>query len=390
MPKLDLPCHIYIGNGYLNSLDEFVIENRGSRAFVVMDSFLANPPINLHYKVEEILRKGNFESRFFSDYAGEPTTLHVEAALEVLKDFKADCIISIGGGSAIDLGKAVSLFAINHDLKWTDITKQPYLNRLPLIAVPTTSGTGSEATKVMVITNTETNFKMNPGHPNLIPDTAVLDPKLSISLPRHLTAYTGLDALTHAIEAYVSNRATKMTDLYALESIRIIGTALPRIWEDGADNDSREKMMLASCYAGIAFSNSSTNLAHAAGRPLGTRFHIQHGLSVSLLLPFVMLFGLEAAKERYANIAIALGSDPSLNTDQLANISLKIIESYNEKFGIWDDGRKYIDVQKLRDSIPILVDDAMSGNGILTNVRIPTSKDVSAIYEMLAEKLIVQ
>lgn len=387
MSKLELPHQIKIGSGSLNHLDEAVIANGGSRAFVIIDSFLSNSPIRLDERVKQILKRGNIESVYFSDYSGEPTTEHISTALEMLREYKSDCVVGIGGGSAIDLAKAVSLLDQNPDLSWSAIVSQPRLNRLPLIAVPTTAGTGSEATKVMVITNVETNVKMNPGHPHLIPDAAILDPELTLSLPRNFTSYTGMDALAHAMEAYVSNRASVMTNLFAMEAIRKIGESLPRLCEDGKDLAARESMLLASCYAGIAFSNASTNLAHAAGRPLGAYFHIPHGLSIALLLPFVIEFGLEAAEQRYADVAIALGADRFLDSKELAFRSLEIIRSYNDKFEIWDNGRKYIEAEDLMNAIPILVQDAMSGNGIATNLRVPNYRDVSNIYERLAIKL---
>ncbi|MFC7394771.1 iron-containing alcohol dehydrogenase [Scopulibacillus cellulosilyticus] len=385
MSVLDLPRQIYIESGILNRLDEFVVANGGNRAFIIMDSFLVNS-CHLDEKVKEVLTKKGLECTFFSNYSGEPTTNHVNDALEQLNGFHGNCIIGVGGGSAIDLAKAVSLFGMNPNMKWSDIIGEPRLNRLPLIAVPTTAGTGSEATKVMVITNIETNVKMNPGHPHLIPDAAILDPELTLSLPRNFTAYTGIDALTHAIEAYVSNRATPMSDLFALKAIRMISTALPKACLNGRDIEARKRMSLASCFAGIAFSNSSTNLAHAAGRPLGARFHIPHGLSVALLLPFVMRFGLDAAKERYKDIAVALGADPS-KTGDLAESSIRIIEDFNSKFGIWADGQKYIQPQALIDAVPTLVTDAMSGNGISTNRKIPAYHDIAVIYNMLVERL---
>jgi alcohol dehydrogenase class IV len=385
--KLDLPQQIHIGSGSINLLPEFVTAKGGKRVFIIMDSFLARFPTNLAEKVQGILRKENYESVVFSEYSGEPTTEHVKAALEVLRDFKADCVVGIGGGSALDLAKAVSLFGKSPEIEWIDIPKKPFLNRLTLIAVPTTAGTGSEATKVMVITNADTNLKMNPGHPHLIPDAAILDPEQTFSLPQDFTAYTGLDALTHAMEAYVSNRSTRMTDFFALEAIRMIGKSLPRLYKNGHDQESRENMLLASCYAGIAFSNASTNLAHAAGRALGARFHIPHGLSVALLLPFVMSFGLETAEDRYADVAIALGADPSLSPKELAEKSLEMIHDYNNQFDIWTAGRKYINLQDLRNEIPILAEDAVSGNGITTNRKVPTHQDVSQLFEILADKL---
>lgn len=387
MARLDLPSHIQVGKGSINRLHEFVLERGGSRVFVLMDSFLASSPINLDEKVKGLLKEANIESIVFSSYSGEPTTEHVNAALEIMRDFKADCVVGIGGGSALDLAKAVSLFGKSPNLDWMDIQQQPFLNRLPLLAIPTTAGTGSEATKVMVITNTETNLKMNPGHPDLIPDVAILDAELTLSLPKTFTAYTGLDALTHAIEAYVSTRATRMTDFFALEAIRMIGKSLPLIYENGQDADARERMSVASCYAGIAFSNASTNLAHAAGRSLGARFHIPHGLSVALLLPYVMEFGLEAAEKRYADVAVALGASQSLSQKGLAEISVKMIHNFNDQFHIWNDAQKYMNLEDFKKDIQTLASDAMSGNGIATNRKVPNQEDVAQLFELLVQKL---
>lgn len=387
MPVLDLPRHIVIESGALNKLDELMAAQGSKRVLVVMDSFLANPPINLHEKVVRVLRKSGIESTLFSDYVGEPTTRNVEEAVKQLQTFEADGVIAIGGGSAIDLAKAAAVFGANNEIKWDEIARQRKLDRLPLLAVPTTAGTGSEATKIMVITNLETNVKMNPSHPNLIPDAAVLDPDLTLSLPVHFTAYTGLDALTHAIEAYVSNRASSMTDLFALKAIHEIGRALPKIMKDGKDKEARKELILASCYAGVAFSNASTNLAHAAGRPLGARFHIPHGLSVAMLLPFVLRFGVESCKERYADIAVALGEPSSLSTEELAKSAIRRIDRYNEAFSIWRDARKYIQPEQLVEEIPALTADALSGNGILTNRKVPNEHDIQVIFHMLAEKL---
>lgn len=388
MPTLSLPHQIKIEIGGLYRIGEAVKANGGSRPLVILDSFLAKPPLNVNEGIESALNRKQLEFTFFSDYEGEPTTEHVKGALHVLQNFHADCVIAVGGGSAIDISKAVALFAVNPKMEWNKITSYSRLNRLPLLAVPTTAGTGSEATKVMVITDTKTDFKMNPGHHSLIPDAAILDPELTVSLPKSFTAFTGLDALTHAMEAYVSNRASVMTDLYALTAIRMIGKALPKVYEDGSNLKERESMLLASCYAGIAFSNSSTNLVHAAARPLGARFHIPHGLSIALLLPFVIRFGLESAVERYRDIAVALGTSEKSDSKKIAEHTIKIVECYNEEFGIWDAAKKYIkSLEELNKDIPLLVKDALSGNGIKTNRKLPTQQDVKEIYESLVKEL---
>lgn len=388
MSTLSLPHQIKVGSGALKNIGDVVKSNGASRALVIMDSFLTKPPLHINEKVGDALRQEEIDFVVFSDFAGEPTTDHVNEALKVLKDFNADCVIAVGGGSAIDISKAVSLFGLNPEMIWSKITSYPRLERLPLIALPTTAGTGSEATKVMVVTDTKTDFKMNPGHHNLIPDAAILDPELTVSLPKSFTAFTGMDALTHAIEAYVSNQATKMTDLYALTAIQMIGKSLPRVYKNGSDIKERENMLLASCYAGIAFSNSSTNLVHAAARPLGARFHIPHGLSIALLLPFVIRFGLESAVDRYADIAIALGAKKQSDSRSTAAFAVDLIEDYNQYFKIWEAGETYItDTSELKKDKGLLVEDVLAGNGIQTNRRIPKQQDIVNIYESLIHLL---
>lgn len=388
MATLSLPNQIEVGVGSINQLGKAILNCGASKPLIVMDAFLAGAPLDLHKKVQKVLQQEGLEHTLFTEFSGEPTTEHVQNAVKALDTAHADSVIAIGGGSAIDISKSVSLFGINPMMDWNDIAQQAHLNRLPLIAIPTTAGTGSEATGIMVVSNPESGIKMNPGHPNLIPDVAILDPELTVSLPKHFTAFTGLDALTHAIEAYVSTRSSMLTDGYALRAIQMIGEALPKVYEDGSNLEERQKMLLASCYAGTAFFNSSTNLAHAAGRALGNRFHVPHGLSVAVLLPAVMNFGLEAAEERYRDIAVALGDSLEKNNLELAESSIKTVEKLNEKFGIWKEIRKYMqDTEAFRDSIPTLVKDALSGNGIKTNRKLPSYQDIENIYISLYEKV---
>ncbi|MBO9131475.1 iron-containing alcohol dehydrogenase [Bacillus sp. 165] len=379
--SLCLPRVIHLGCGSVQKIGETAAKHHATHVFVVTGSLLQSG--TLRSQLEENLKKHGIQATFFSHVKGEPTSKHLQEALAEIHACKADCIVAIGGGSVIDLAKAISVFAIHKDCSLDDIATMKIVERVPLIAVPTTAGTGSEATKVMVITDAENGVKKNPGHPSLIPDAAILDPQLTVSLPKEITASTGLDALAHAIEAYVSTRATTMSDHYALEAIRMIAEALPRAYEDGNDIGAREKMLLGSCYAGIAFSNSSTNLAHAAARPLGARFHIPHGICVALLLPFVIEYGLEASEERYAKIAQAMGIAGGSEADLARNL-VRYIQQYNSTFHIWETGLSYIDnAARLEEALPTLVEDALSGNGIVTNQKIPTEKDVEKIYKNL-------
>src|SRR5699024_11620496 len=216
--------------------------NNVSRPLVIMDAFLAQSPLNMHEEVKNILFEANIESELFTNFSGEPTTEHINKALESLRKFHADSIIAIGGGSAIDISKSVSVFGMTSNIAWSKIAESNYLEKLPLIAVPTTAGTGSEATGITVVSDIELNIKLNPGHPHLIPNVAILDPQLTISLPNHLSAFTGLDALTHAIEAYVSNQTSPLTDSYALTATPIINKALPRVQTKQTTLNKREEM----------------------------------------------------------------------------------------------------------------------------------------------------
>lgn len=386
MTSTYFPRQIEVGRDSLSKLGNFALELKVSNLLIIIDAFLITQ-LGYDKKIKGILESKKINVTFFSEFQGEPTTDHVKDALLKLNKEQSDCVVAIGGGSAIDIAKAVSLFGASPMIKWEDVAKALKLTRLPLIAIPTTAGTGSEATKVMVITNVETHQKMNPGHKDLIPDIAILDPILTESLPPHFTAYTGMDALTHAIEAYVSTKATPITDNFALTAINIIGKSLPLAYSKGGDLSARENMLLASSYAGIAFSNSSTNLAHAIGRALGARFNIPHGLSVSLMLPFVLDYGLEVTTERYVDIGIALGLENNVDKKIMAKSIIQCIDRMNDQYGIWQAGVKYIKVEDLKENINILVEDALSGNGILTNQIVPTGKDIEGILQMLIQKL---
>ncbi|WP_040984686.1 iron-containing alcohol dehydrogenase [Oceanobacillus jeddahense] len=381
------PKQIIIGENSLEKLGESAKKRNITNLLVVIDHFLTLSPLDYDDKIKERLKQEHIDVTFFSDYRGEPSLQHLRAALTIANKETITGIAAVGGGSAIDIAKAAALFYKNPQMDWDAIPKQESLDRLPLIAVPTTAGTGSEATKVMVITDTEKGIKMNPGHSDLIPDTAILDSALTSSLPKNFTAYTGIDALTHAIEAFVSTKANIATDQYALTAIQIAGRSLPVVYQDGMNMKAREEMLLASSYAGIAFSNASTNLAHAAGRALGARFHIPHGLSVAILLPLVMRFGLQASPERYAQIAVALGADASKDVYELAEQSIGIIENYCDEFQIWKDALKYIHLKELENNIDLLAQDALEGNGILTNRIVPTKSDIRKLFLDLIEKL---
>ena len=334
------------------------------------------------------LEKENIPFQSYLCDKGEPTFDQVKKAIHQFISDGCDGIVAIGGGSVIDLAKAVSVFAIHSDQTLLTIHQNSILERLPLIAIPSTAGSGSEATKVMVITDRETGIKHNPSHPSLVPDAAILDSFWTKKLPSAISAYTGLDALTHAMEAYVSTKATNTSDFYALQAIKKIANSLPDVYIKTDKVQAYDDMLIGSLYAGIAFSNSSTNLAHATGRVLGAKYKIPHGLSVALLHPFVIEFGMDSAEDRYAEMAIAIGYKPTTSKSNLAKQILNLIYRYNEQFHIWEAGRQYIQVDERTDTtIKELTELTLGGNGIETNRRIPTQEDIEGIFHQLLHVL---
>ncbi|KMY45737.1 hypothetical protein AC622_17285 [Bacillus sp. FJAT-27916] len=320
---------------------------------------------------------------------GEPTFLQVRNAIGRAEAKGCDGVAAIGGGSVIDLAKAVSIFILNPQHSLMTIQHEADIERLPLIAIPTTAGSGSEATSVMVITDNETGIKLNPSHPAFIPDAAILDPYWTQKLSPAITAYTGLDALTHAMEAYVSTKANDFSDFYALQAIIKITNNLPEVYNKTTNPYIYDEMLLGSLYAGIAFSNSSTNLAHAAGRALGAKYQLPHGLSVALIHPFVIEYSLESAEERYAEIAVALGHSPNLSKADLAKRILMLVRQYNRRFHIWEAGRQFIQIEdELLPYIQELAELALLGNGIATNRKQPTREDIERLFEQLLHELV--
>ena len=321
----------------------------------------------------------DIEVTFYRMPKGEPTTEFLASCLQLVITSGCDGIVAIGGGSAIDLGKAVAALALNKEVPLNELAQMPSIKRLPFIAVPTTAGTGSEATKVTVIIDSAKGIKLNPGHRDLVPDIAILDPVLTIGVPNHITAFTGVDALTHAIEAYVSTKATILSDFYALQAIEMITANIIKAYEEPTNLEARGQMLLASYYAGVAFSNASTNLAHAMGRALGTKFNLPHGQSVALLHPFVVAYSYESCKERYDKIATVIGLQRGTEiTDYLNRL--------NDKLSVWQSATSLI-TSSFEDAIEEMTMNALSGNGILTNRKVPCADDIKGIFKALQRRL---
>lgn len=301
-----VPATIHVGEGAASLAGTEAQRIGAKRALLVTDRVLAaNGTIE---PVLASLKAAGVAVEVFAEVNSEPTLKHVADGLALIAKGKFDLLVGCGGGSPIDVVKALSAMAANPGKiqDFMGIDKVPRRG-LPIMAIPTTAGTGSEATIFTIITDTERDVKMLIGSPFIMPQIALVDPLLTLKMPKGLTAGTGLDALTHAIEAYVSVKAQPMTDVLALSAIRLISRNLPLAWKTPDDLAARSATLLGALQAGMAFSNASVALVHGMSRPIGALFHVPHGISNACLLGVVMEFSVPGNPERYAHIAEAMG-----------------------------------------------------------------------------------
>jgi alcohol dehydrogenase class IV len=316
--ELHLPVQITIAGGCSEQLPA-VTERLGmERPLIVTDPFMAE-----HGPVPRFAEA--LGAPVFSGVQADPTTENVANGLAALHEHGADGVIAVGGGSSLDTGKAVAVMARNEGAIGDYAGYHRIRSRgLPLIGVPTTAGTGSEVTRVTVITDAERHVKMMLLDDHLLCDAALVDYELTLSCPRDLTAFVGVDSLTHAIESYVSSKANPATEDWSLRAAALIGAHLRRAWSDPDDHEARAAMALGATLAGMAFSNASVALVHGMSRPIGAHFGVPHGLSNAVLLPEVTRWSLPGAPERYARIAEVLGVDDLVGALQQLNDDLEI------------------------------------------------------------------
>jgi len=323
--------------------------------------------------------------RIFSETVPDPTVAVVEVGVEFLKNGEHDCIIGLGGGSSIDTAKAIAVLAV-HGGKMGDYNTPHQQNEpgLPIIAIPTTAGTGSEATRFTIVTDEENEEKMLCAGLAYLPFAALVDFELSLTMPMRLTADTGVDSLTHAIEAYVSRRANAFTDSFALSAMSAIWANLPSACFEPQNRAAREAMMLAATQAGIAFSNSSVALVHGMSRPIGARFHVPHGMSNAMLLPAVTAFSISAAVERYAECARVMGMAPANATDdEAAGELVRNLHELNKKLKVPTPAEFGIDRQVWDESLPSMAQQALASGSPANNPRVPSEDEIQQLYRKI-------
>ena len=316
-----MPTRIIFGPGAISGLSGVVKDKlRSSRPLLVTDRGVVQAGI-----VERTL-SGLQVIPTFDGVEPNPRHTTVDRGGEVARKIKPDLIIGLGGGSVLDAAKAVALLATNPGRIEEYEGRERYKNApLPVLAVPTTCGTGSEVTWVSVITHTERRFKMSIKGPLMYPEVALVDPDLLQTLPPALIASTGLDALTHAIEAYTSKPASYLTDVLASEALRLIFRHLPAAHQDiGHNSEAREGLMLGSLLAGMAFGNSDVGAVHCLAESIGSLYDTPHGVANAVFLPYVMEFNLPDARDKYAAVAAAIGLEPSDKNEAAGALIRKI------------------------------------------------------------------
>ncbi len=347
-----------------------------TKALVITDPGLK--AIGLLDKITDSLKKASVGYAVFDKVEPNPHDTTVETAAKLARDEKVDGIIGLGGGSSMDTAKGVNILLTNpspiNQYDGIGLVKNP---TKPLIAIPTTAGTGSEVTEFGIITDSKRIKKMVIGGPNCGTDLALVDPALTIGLPESITASTGMDALTHAIEAYVSNLASIPTDVNALEAIKIISKNIREATYNGTNLEAREGMMLGSMMAGYAFSNAVLGLAHSMAHPMGAHCNIPHGVANAIALPYVMEFNVPAATKKLADIALALGAEPGATDEETANRGVKLVFDMCKDLKI--PTLKEAGVPE--DMLPRLAQDAMNEVSTLTNPRQPTLEEVLDLFK---------
>ena len=372
------PQKIVFGTGCIATLVEDYKKMGFQRLFV-----LTAPPIRpLIEDTLAELKSAGVNIEVFQDIVAEPTVNDFKKILEVARQFKADSVVGVGGGSVLDVTKLIAAF-INSDQQVEDCFGTGFIKQKGLwfACLPTTAGTGSEVSPNAILLDERDHLKKGIVSPFLIADVAYVDPKLTWTVPAKVTADTGMDALTHCIEAYTNKFAHPSVDIYALQGIRLIAANLEKAVKNGQDQEAREALAFGSLYGGLCLGPVNTAAVHALSYPLGGEFHIPHGLSNAILLPSVMKFNMPANIKRHAEVAIALGCQPGKNDEETAQRGVDFIYQLADAVGI---PKKLTDLGIPQTAVDGMAKAAMQVQRLLkNNPREVTEQDARDIYNSL-------
>lgn len=373
-----LPEVLLIGLGSVEKLGEEASKLGSNKALIITDKGILKA--GLANRVKDILNKSQIEVEVYTDVEPEPSMESLTPCLTLVKQNNFDVLVGLGGGSSIDTTKAVSILATNGG-NISDYFGIGKIGKpgLPTIMIPTTAGTGAEITQNAIFTDRENQLKKGVVSPYLLPKVAIIDAELTIGLPPSITAATGMDALTHAIESYTALKATPHTDIYALEAIKLIAVSLRKAVWCGSDIDAREKMALGSCLAGVSLANAGVGAVHAMAYPLGGQFHVPHGVANALLLPYVLEYNVVADVHKFAKVAEAMGEDISgLSVRKAAERATESVRQLSIDVGIPQNMRQVGVTQESIDGMSkaAAANDRLMGN----NIRKLSEQDVKQIY----------
>ena len=381
MSHFVIPNHTVVGTNVLSEAAP-LLKKMGNKAFIVTGRHVAVS--DMMKQLTALLDENGIDGVIFDGITGEPTDTMIEKGVEMLKSSGCDFIIGIGGGSPLDSAKAIAAMAVNEgsiaDYNGKEITGEI----LPLAAIPTTAGTGSEATKFTVITDSEKGIKMLLKGDVLVPKLAIVDSSFTVGAPKSVTSATGLDALTHAVEAYTSRKAFSMTDTLAVSAVKRIMKYLPIAYREPDNSLAREQMSIAALEAGICINNSSVTIVHGMSRPIGALFHVPHGMSNAMLLKECLSFAVSGAYEKFANLGRETGVASDSDSDETA--AEKFIDSLQnicdvceiptlEQYGI-DRDEYYSKISKM-------ATDAVASGSPANTVKEVTVDDCIEIYKKL-------
>ncbi len=379
------PRLMAIGGGALAELPDLLTRLGLARPLIVSDPYIAGSGIL--DRATSLLDKAGIAWSVFSDTVPDPTTEVIETGVARLQAGDFDSLVAIGGGSSIDTAKGMSvLFANGGHLRDYKVPNEIPRSGPPIVAIPTTAGTGSEVTRFTVVTDTETDEKMLIAGLACCPSVAIVDFELTLSMPLRLTADTGIDSLTHAIEAYVSRRASPFTDGLATNAMGLIARNIRMACAEPQNRAAREAMMLGAMKAGMAFSNASVALVHGMSRPIGAFFHVPHGLSNAMLLPEITAFSAPAALERYADCARAMGVAEEGEGSQAAVARLlDELRRLNADLQVPSPRDYGIDRARYDELLPLMASQALASGSPANNPRVPTGDEIIELYRRVYE-----
>lgn len=378
--NLALPRNMLVGGGTVAQIGALCRQLGIARPLVVTDPFMKTS--GMVEAVLNPLRAEGLEAAVFADTVSDPTDTVIEAGARALREGGHDGMIGFGGGSPIDTAKAMAILAANGGAIRDYKVPNPIPEAgIPIVAVPTTAGTGSEVTRFTVITDTASDEKMLIAGPSLVPTGAIVDYELTFKLPPRLTADTGIDALVHAIEAYVSQKRNPVAAMFALDAMGRIAGALRSAFHEPGNREAREAMMVGATHAGLAFSTSSVALVHGMSRPIGAHFHVHHGMSNAMLFPAVTAFSIPAAEAEYAACARACGWATEADDDASAGEKLvEALEALNRDLEVPTPKTYGIDELQYRKLIPLMAEQALASGSPNNNPRIPTADEIVTLY----------